>query len=76
MTTEEAYKYVQAIRFCSNPIDNFMRQLREYEPIYRAMHVVPRTLPSLLPTQDQKSCKRSLDEDEDYYKGPSKEGKF
>ncbi|OXA53267.1 Serine/threonine/tyrosine-interacting protein B [Folsomia candida] len=74
VTTQEAHKYVQSIRFCSNPNEGFMHQLREYEPIYRAMHVVPRALPSTLPTQ--KSCKRSLDEDEDYHKGPNKGGKF
>lgn len=63
MTTHEAHKYVQAIRFCSNPNEGFMAQLREYEPIYRAMHAVPVPLP--FPTQRFSSNKRSLEMDED-----------
>lgn len=31
-----AYNLVQARRFCINPNEGFVQQLREYEPIYRA----------------------------------------
>lgn len=77
VTTQEAYKYVASIRFCSNPNEGFVAQLKEYEPIYRAMHVVPRQLPEA-PAQNR--CgKRSLDsddDDDDRAAGPNKGGKF
>ena len=36
LTAQEAHRYVQLRRFCINPNDNFVAQLREFEPIYRA----------------------------------------
>ncbi|KAH0554204.1 serine/threonine/tyrosine-interacting protein-like isoform X2 [Cotesia glomerata] len=35
-TPSQAYVLVQNRRFCINPNDGFMAQLREYEPIYKA----------------------------------------
>lgn len=32
----DAFLLVQGKRFCINPSDGFMAQLKEYEPIYRA----------------------------------------
>jgi serine/threonine/tyrosine-interacting protein len=37
----EANKYVQMKRFCICPNDGFMAQLREFEPILKALHTVP-----------------------------------
>jgi hypothetical protein len=76
VTTQEAHKFVQSIRFCGNPNEGFMAQLREYEPIYRAMHVVPLPLPSAPSSSSSSSSsliqhhhqrlskKRSLEQDE------------
>ncbi|XP_015605613.1 serine/threonine/tyrosine-interacting protein isoform X2 [Cephus cinctus] len=36
LTQTEAYAIVQQRRFCINPNEGFMAQLREYEPIYQA----------------------------------------
>ncbi|XP_033209319.1 serine/threonine/tyrosine-interacting protein B-like [Belonocnema kinseyi] len=36
LTQARAYTIVQQRRFCINPNDGFMAQLREYEPIYQA----------------------------------------
>jgi len=58
VTTKEAFSYVQSKRFCCNPNEGFMAQLREYEPIYRANHEVPVPLPLNRP-----DLKRSRDSD-------------
>ncbi|XP_029165202.1 serine/threonine/tyrosine-interacting protein-like isoform X1 [Nylanderia fulva] len=39
----EAYLIVQQRRFCINPNDGFMMQLREYEPIYKAEKMLKRS---------------------------------
>lgn len=36
MSSRRAYSIVQQRRFCINPSESFMMQLREYEPIYQA----------------------------------------
>jgi len=36
LSYENAYKLVQKRRFCINPNEGFIQQLKEYEPIYRA----------------------------------------
>ncbi|KAH0948483.1 hypothetical protein HN011_002584 [Eciton burchellii] len=36
LSLEEAHRVVQQRRFCINPSTNFMQQLKEYEPIYKA----------------------------------------
>lgn len=36
MLFRQAYAIVQQRRFCINPNEGFMTQLREYEPIYQA----------------------------------------
>lgn len=36
LTYKEAFLYVQQKRFCINPNEGFVQQLKEYEPIYRA----------------------------------------
>lgn len=51
MGLNEAFTHVQARRFCVNPNEGFMAQLREYEPIYRAAHVVPLPLPQMAPLE-------------------------
>ena len=36
----KAFTILQQRRFCINPNDGFMAQLREYEPIYQAQNTV------------------------------------
>lgn len=36
LTYKQAFRHVQARRFCINPNDGFAQQLQEYEPIYLA----------------------------------------
>ncbi|CAL8120235.1 unnamed protein product [Orchesella dallaii] len=59
VTLKEAFSFVQSKRFCCNPNEGFMAQLREYEPIYRALHTVPLPLPGVNP--NRASMKRGLD---------------
>ena len=42
-TYNDAFRIVQAKRFCVSPNEGFQSQLLEYEPIYRAMQMVPST---------------------------------
>lgn len=35
VSLRESFGYVQSKRFCCNPNEGFMGQLREFEPIYR-----------------------------------------
>lgn len=39
---ETAHRYVQSLRFCIHPNENFKRQLMEFEPIFQAQ--VPRII--------------------------------
>ncbi|XP_058792523.1 serine/threonine/tyrosine-interacting protein B-like [Phymastichus coffea] len=39
LTQQKAYAILQQRRFCINPNDGFMAQLREYEPIYQAQRL-------------------------------------
>jgi serine/threonine/tyrosine-interacting protein len=41
----EAFNHTQHKRFCICPPVPFLNQLREYEPIYRARHIVPLAIP-------------------------------
>jgi len=65
VTCKEAFTFVQQRRFCVNPNENFMAQLREYEPIYQAFHTVPLQLPNMECNSYRPSTKRSLDSEED-----------
>jgi len=71
VTVLEAHKYVQSIRFCSNPNEGFMAQLREYEPIYRAMHVTPKPLPPGPNGSHKINTKRSIDDEDEEYPNPN-----
>lgn len=59
VTLKDAFSFVQSKRFCCNPNEGFMAQLREYEPIYKAMHTVPLPLPGDAP--QRLSMKRGLE---------------
>jgi len=64
VTCKEAFSFVQQRRFCVNPNENFLAQLREYEPIYQAFHTVPLPLP-LMESNAFRPQKRSLDLEDD-----------
>ncbi|OXU16319.1 hypothetical protein TSAR_004734 [Trichomalopsis sarcophagae] len=53
---EKAYSILQQRRFCINPNDGFMAQLREYEPIYQA----EKSLPNSQETLTNQRSKRTL----------------
>ncbi|XP_032451888.1 serine/threonine/tyrosine-interacting protein isoform X2 [Nasonia vitripennis] len=53
---EKAYSILQQRRFCINPNDGFMAQLREYEPIYQA----EKSLPNGQETLTNQRSKRTL----------------
>lgn len=52
-----AYSMVQQRRFCINPNEGFMTQLREYEPIYQAEKTVRNDQQS---SESQRSVKRTI----------------
>lgn len=63
VTLKEAFSFVQSKRFCCNPNEGFMAQLREYEPIYRALHTVPLPLPG--DNMNRASMKRGLEPEDE-----------
>ncbi|KAK9503180.1 hypothetical protein O3M35_011805 [Rhynocoris fuscipes] len=40
LSSKDAYELVQQRRFCINPNEGFMAQLREFEPIYKAQRIL------------------------------------
>ncbi|XP_057330069.1 serine/threonine/tyrosine-interacting protein-like [Microplitis mediator] len=52
----QAYTLVQHRRFCINPNDGFMAQLREYEPIYKAQRMHTDNRDSIV----ENRCKRTI----------------
>lgn len=53
--SRRAYTIVQQRRFCINPNEGFMTQLKEYEPIYQAQ----KTLKNGQQSRTTQRCKRS-----------------
>jgi len=60
----QALAFVQSKRFSANPTEWQRLQLREYEPVYRALHDKPHPLPRTGETT-RPSLKRELDLDLD-----------
>ncbi|XP_066581020.1 serine/threonine/tyrosine-interacting protein-like isoform X2 [Prorops nasuta] len=56
LSQARAYTIVQQIRFCINPNEGFMAQLREYEPIYQAQ----KTLRNGQQSSAMQRCKRTI----------------
>ncbi|KAL1131941.1 hypothetical protein AAG570_011552 [Ranatra chinensis] len=61
LSVREAYDIVQQKRFCINPNEGFMAQLREFEPIYKAQ----KTLQHGQSSTDTSRNKRTCDQIED-----------
>lgn len=55
-TYRRAYAIVQQRRFCINPNEGFMAQLKEYEPIYQAQ----KTLRNGQQSSARQRCKRTI----------------
>ncbi|XP_071441359.1 serine/threonine/tyrosine-interacting protein B-like [Hetaerina americana] len=62
LSYENAFSYVQQRRFCISPNEGFMRQLKEYEPIYRAQ----KTLQNGQSSKEKGRHKRRIDEVDEY----------
>jgi len=58
---KQAFQFVQSKRFCVNPNNNFMHQLIEYEPIFRARLGISVSSPHQMEVVDV-STKRKHDE--------------
>ncbi|RLU22453.1 hypothetical protein DMN91_004731 [Ooceraea biroi] len=62
LNLKHAYTIVQQRRFCINPSESFMTQLKEYEPIYRAQKMLGNNLQSL-ESQHNKRTFHQVDSD-------------
>uniref|UniRef100_A0A0V0GA96 Putative dual specificity phosphatase n=1 Tax=Triatoma dimidiata TaxID=72491 RepID=A0A0V0GA96_TRIDM len=53
---KDAYDLVQQRRFCINPNDGFMAQLREFEPIYKAQRILQHGQTSADTVRNKRAC--------------------
>ncbi|XP_073991425.1 serine/threonine/tyrosine-interacting protein-like isoform X1 [Rhodnius prolixus] len=56
LSIKEAYDLVQQRRFCINPNDGFMAQLREFEPIYKAQRLLQHGQTSADTVRNKRTC--------------------
>lgn len=56
LSIKDAYDLVQQRRFCINPNDGFMAQLREFEPIYKAQRILQHGQTSADTVRNKRAC--------------------